>query len=134
MNEYIYPEQDTLRELRVKYDSYSNRDLLLILLSKIKELQMSSTAASVTIQNAVDEITADAAAQSTVVASLQTFIAGIPAVIAAAVAAAQAAGATPAQLAAFDTASAALTANTAAITAAIATPAVVGTVPAAPTA
>lgn len=76
------------------------------------------------VQDEIDALTADVAAQTTVVASAVTFIKGVPALVAAAVAAANAAGPaplTPAQLAAFTSLQTSLTGETSDLTAALTT-------------
>ena len=85
----------------------------------IDQLKQEISTMSVTVQEALDTLTAQVTQETTVNQSAITLINGFPALIAAAVAAAQAAGATPAQLAAFDTLSTTITQNATDLAAAV---------------
>jgi hypothetical protein len=81
-------------------------------------IQIMSTANNA-LDSEIAQLTADVTDQTSVVTSLQTFVAGIPGLIATAVADAQAAGATPAELASLTTLGNLITQNSDNITAAI---------------
>jgi len=89
------------------------------LIELIKSLKGDIAIMSATVQQALDELTADVTQETTVDQSAVTLIQGMPALISAAVASALAAGATPAQLAAFDALNVSLQANATALAAAV---------------
>ena len=71
------------------------------------------------LDDQIKALTDEVAAETTIDASIETFLEGVPALITAAVAKAQAAGATPAQLQSITDAVTALKANSAALQAAL---------------
>lgn len=75
-----------------------------------------------TLQSAIDELTAQEAAEDTVITSVLAYIAGVPAQISAAVAAASQTGATPAQLSQITNLGKTIAADTVKMQAALAAP------------
>lgn len=117
------------RALTEKMRGLTDRDLLFVLLLELRRntnalerlnLETANLAKkSASVGDALTQLQADVAAETTVDQSVLTLLAGIPAQIAAAVAAATAAGATPDQLAAFDTLATSIETNSTSLAAAV---------------